>query len=393
MSAATEAPQIALARLDGLLNKVFAFGAFFLTIDVVQNAFRQIDYLNPFWFWLTLLMLLVSVAGLIVSAFFVGKSRYWYRALTLTVLFTLLTWGFQIRQGMTLPDDFKPWIWWALGFALISAVGAWNRNWVFISLLVGPLVWVLVATAPAGGGASLFYAIEDGLYTFFFCLGISLLVLELKNRAIQLDRENALVLESSLARVRLEAIRIERAHLNALLIDKSISALAIAAEAVTAKQKAQAIILAEEAISRLEGELARGATPPETFSAEAFLTPLVNAILNRIPDCKVKINGDLNMQLSYHLASGLHEATILAINNSLTHAPNATERRVNITAGTRGLKIVIRDNGRGFRMSNVHKTALGVRWVIFRRLESLGVSAKLDSAPATGTTWIYEWNA
>jgi hypothetical protein len=393
MSALTEAPQIALARLDGLLSKVFAVGVFLLTIDLVQNAFRQIGYLNPFWFWLTLLTLLASVSGLIVSAFFVGKSRYWYRAITLTVLFTLLTWGFQIRQGATLPDDFKPWIWWALGFALVSAVGGWNRNWVFVSLLIGPAIWILVATAPAGGGAPLFYAIEDGLYSFFFSLGISLLVLELKNRAIQLDRENYLVLESSLARVRLEAIRIERAHLNALHIDKSISALAAAADAVTAKQKAKAMDLAEEAISKLNEEMARGATPPDTFSAEAFLTPLVNAVLNRIPDCKVKITGDLNIQLGYHLASGLHEATILAVDNSLTHAPNATERKVNITAGARGLKIVIRDNGRGFRMSNVHKTALGVRWVIFRRLESLGVNAKLDSTPATGTTWIFEWNA
>jgi signal transduction histidine kinase len=73
------------------------------------------------------------------------------------------------------------------------------------------------------------------------------------------------------------------------------------------------------------------------------------------------------------------------------HAPGATERTVIISANSRGLKIVVADNGVGFRMSSVHKTSLGVKWVIFRRLESLGVKARLDSSPGKGTTWIFEW--
>jgi signal transduction histidine kinase len=191
--------------------------------------------------------------------------------------------------------------------------------------------------------------------------------------------------------VRLEAIRIECSHLNAMHIDKSISAFHVAADARSEKQKSLARELAKEAIGRLERELSRGATPPDTFSADAFLTPLINAILSRAPDCKVNITGDRDIKLGYHLAYGLYEATILAINNSLAHAPGATERKVSIKATSNGLKIVVMDNGKGFRMSSVHKTALGVRWVIFKRLEALGVKVKLDTARAKGTTWIFEW--
>jgi signal transduction histidine kinase len=83
----------------------------------------------------------------------------------------------------------------------------------------------------------------------------------------------------------------------------------------------------------------------------------------------------------------------LAVANSNTHAPSASERFVRLRLSQRGIKIVVSDNGKGFRMSNVHKTALGVRWTIFKRLESLGVKASLESKPGQGTTWIFEWYA
>jgi len=386
-----EKPQIALARIDGLLNRVFAIGVLILTFDVAQNAFRQIDYLNPFWFWGTFSALIVSIGGLVFSTFFSGKSSYWFRAVVLVTLFTLLTWGFQMRNDVALPTDYKPWIWWALGYALVAAVGAWAKEWVYVSLIFGPAIWILVVTTPSGGSASLFTAIQDSLYTFFFSLAISLLVLELKDRAIKLDSENDLVLQSSLERVRLEAIRIERAHINSMLIDKSISTLNVAANALTSKQKSMAVEMARDAISHLEAEMSRGATPPDSFGSKAILTPLVNAIYNRSPDWQVTVKGETELQLSYHLATGIYEATILALNNSLAHAPDATVRKVNITLRNRGLKIVVHDNGGGFRMSSVHKTALGVRWTIFRRLASVGVKAKLDTSLGKGTTWIFEW--
>jgi MFS superfamily sulfate permease-like transporter len=180
MSAQHESPQIALARVDGLLNKVFAIAVVLLTVDVAQNAFRQIQYLNPLWFWSTFSALIISVFGLVISSFFVGKARYWYRALVIVVLFTLLTWAFQMQHSEVLPREFKPWVWWALGYAVVAAAGGWKRLWAIIALVVGPAIWLIVATSSSGGHSSFLTAIQDSLYTFFFSAAITLLVLELR---------------------------------------------------------------------------------------------------------------------------------------------------------------------------------------------------------------------
>jgi signal transduction histidine kinase len=55
------------------------------------------------------------------------------------------------------------------------------------------------------------------------------------------------------------------------------------------------------------------------------------------------------------------------------------------------MKILIIDDGVGFRMSSVPKNRLGVRVAIFQRLESLGVKVNLQSSPGEGATWVFEW--
>jgi signal transduction histidine kinase len=107
----------------------------------------------------------------------------------------------------------------------------------------------------------------------------------------------------------------------------------------------------------------------------------------------VALTGTSSRDIPIQSVAAIVEATLLAVSNSVTHAPSATERRVKIRLSQRGIKVVVSDNGTGFRMSNVHKTALGMRWTIFKRLESQGVKAHLESKPGAGTTWIFEWYA
>jgi signal transduction histidine kinase len=52
------------------------------------------------------------------------------------------------------------------------------------------------------------------------------------------------------------------------------------------------------------------------------------------------------------------------------------------------LKIVVTDNGIGFRYSDLQRSNLGVRVAIRRRLEAFGVGVDLDTDK--GTTWIFE---
>jgi signal transduction histidine kinase len=391
MSAVTETPQIALARVDDLLNKVYVSGLVLLMLDLVQNAFRQIHLLNPFWFWLTFGSLLISVTGAVLAAFKFGNTRYWYRAMVIVVLVTMLTWPYQGHIGILFPADYKPWVWWAVGPVVIAAAGAWSRKWAYFSLVIFPVVWLILETSPDGGGTPFNLAIQNSLYAFFFSTVLVVMTMVLRDRATEVDEQNAIAVSAILERTRAEVSSRERAIFNSIMHDKVLTALEKASKAVKEKAKTQAAAAADEAIGRLSREADRTINQPENVSLQLMEEPLLEAITRSEPSFKVSSTGSSTLQMPFQVASAIYEATVLAVANSTTHAPKATERKVRMRLSQRGIKIVVSDNGKGFRMSNVHKTALGVRWTIFKRLESLGVKASLETKPGKGTTWIFEW--
>ncbi|MFM6977890.1 MAG: hypothetical protein ACKOWR_04175 [Micrococcales bacterium] len=384
-------PQIALARVDGLLNKVYVSGLALLTLDLVQNALRQSQFLNPIWFWLTFGALIFSVVGAVLAAFKFGNTRYWYRAMVIVVVFTMLTWGYQMIDNQTLPADYKPWIWWAVGPVTVAAAGAWKPIWAYASLVIAPVLWLVVETSSEGGATPLGLAMQDSLYAFFFSTALVVMALALRDRANEVDRENGKAIQAVLERTRSEVLNRERAIFNSIMHDQVLTTLDLAANATSERSKKLAATAAEDAIGRLNREVDRTAVQPDSFEVSVMGEPLMEAVQRRSTDFQVSLTGKCDLKIPFQAGAAIFEATLLAVSNSLTHAPRASERKVLIRLSQRGIKVVVSDNGTGFRMSNVHKTALGMRWTMFRRLESLGVKPSLESKPGAGTTWIFEW--
>jgi signal transduction histidine kinase len=57
-----------------------------------------------------------------------------------------------------------------------------------------------------------------------------------------------------------------------------------------------------------------------------------------------------------------------------------------------GVKIVIKDNGKGFRVSRVPKNRLGLKLSIFSRIQAVGGKAFVDSKLGVGTNIVLEWS-
>lgn len=391
MSTTIDAPQIALARVDGLLNKVYVSGLILLMLDLTQNAFRQVQYLNAIWFWVTFGALMTTVIGAAFAAFKFGHARYWYRAMVLTLVVVMLTWGFQMSDAAALPADFKPWVWWAVGPVTIAVVGGWGKRWSYIGLAVIPILWLVVETSKQGGAVPIGLAIQDSLYTFFFSTALAVMAMALRDRASELDYQNGLALNAAVARTRAEVLGRERAVFNSILHDKVLTTLELAANATSEKLRRQAAAAAADAKGRLEREIERRFNPPENVSLSTITEPFIEGVQRVAPEFKITSTGNSDLEIPFQVAASIYEATLLATANSMTHAPRASERQVRLRLTKRGIKVVVSDNGSGFRMSNVHKTALGLRWTMFKRLESYGVKASLESKPGSGTTWIFEW--
>jgi signal transduction histidine kinase len=98
-----------------------------------------------------------------------------------------------------------------------------------------------------------------------------------------------------------------------------------------------------------------------------------------------------DLPMSSEFVEALIEATLQAVDNSIKHAPEASVREVRLRGKKNGLKIVVSDNGRGFRPTQIPKDRLGLRASIIGRVEAIGGRVFLNTRPGSGTTVVIDW--
>ena len=381
---------IALGRIDDLLAKVFSVSSAVLAIDVIRNALDQVDRLNAIWFWLTFSAVLIAQFGSLLAAFVFGHMKFWYRAITISTLVTLMMWPLQATHPLA--ENFKPWIWWSVGFASLAAVGAFNRSLAFVFLVAMPTVWLVIRTSVFGGAVDFVQALDEALYSFFFSASLGLLVMFLRHRASQVDREFSSLQQIRLERAFLDVVQFERVKINSIIHDNVIAALDAAASAESDQDRNSAAAAANQSISRLNRERATDPGKREEVSSQSFFESVKVSLERRSQFLKLTIKSRVDLSVPVEVAVALAEATFQAVSNSIEHAATATKREITLSSSGQGIKITVVDNGPGFRMARVPKSLIGVRVTIFKRLETAGVKANLASAPGEGTTWIFEWS-
>ena len=381
----------ALGRIDKLLAKIFAGAVAVLSIDVFRNGFAQLSFIHATGFLIYSSALVLSIIGALFSAFLFGNMKIWYRSFVFVTLLAMITWPAQVVDVGELPEHYKPYIWWAVGFASMAAAGAFKRTAAIVFLFVMPAVWLVVRLSPFGASESFFIALEDSLYSFLFSSSIAVLVMFLRHRASEVDSEFAALSQTRLERAFLDVIQLERIKVNSIVHDSVISSLDAAAGASSAEQREAAANQASEAIDRLEREFNRDPMARRQVSSQAYFESLKSAIERRSQFVAVKIKSQVDLEIPFEVAVGIAEATFQAVANSLEHAPTARVRKVVMTSSRSSIKLVVVDDGPGFRMSSVALNRLGIRVAIFERLRSLGVKANLNTAPGEGTAWMFDW--
>jgi signal transduction histidine kinase len=242
-----------------------------------------------------------------------------------------------------------------------------------------------------GGSHTGITLVTDGLYTFLTNASISVIALMIRHAAIKSDEANAQAIRAEVLQAETEAKAKEKLRLDGLIHDTVLTALISAAQAKNEEEAKASSALAASALQKLS-EVQNGTYAQEqVYCSELFDSIILAA--NRIdPDLKAKKNCQTSIAVDSAAVSALTEATIQAIHNSNTHAGANASREVSLKSGKSGIKIVILDDGKGFRVSQVNRGRLGIKVSIIGRMESVGGSAHVMSEPGKGTTVVLEWS-
>ena len=389
IDAEVTAEGFAVGRVNLLLARIFSIGGLAVGVQMLLNALNQSPLMNPAVFWIGFSAVLAGQIGLIYGAFFSGKTTFWFRWYSFSIAGVILTWPLAVAHAVDLPPDFYPWAWWGVGLATISAVGGLSASGAAVFLLSLLGFWFIMRFTDSFGHATLWLNVQDTGLVFLFSAVLGALILVARSEAAKVDLAAARKMAAAVEQARSDAAAIEKSRLDALVHDKVLTTLLLAARATTPEERLQASQLAKTAIARLtESSLVADSGD---VSSSSFFAALEKVASAQVADVRVTINELESFVLTAHVANALTEATIQALLNSQQHAGQVSTRELHLRARQSGIKIVIKDDGRGFRMSRVPKNRMGIRVSIIDRVEAVGGRVFVDSKPGEGTNIVIEW--
>jgi signal transduction histidine kinase len=287
------------------------------------------------------------------------------------------------------PDGFYPWAWWGVGLAVVAAFAGLPPKRAILFALVLDSYWFVARFFPAYGGVDLWLNFQDTLLTSLFSAMLACLILVTRHEASKVDDASARAIEAATQQARIDAEVREKTRLDALIHDKVLTTLLLAARATTPGERHAAAGLAISAITQLnENSLGEADAP---ITSKSFLDALEQIARKQDPEIEIHRSVDHVFELPGEVSSALAEAMLQAIVNAQQHAGPKAVCSLHLKSRSRGVKIVVADNGRGFRMSRVPKSRLGVRVSIIDRVELVGGRAFVDSKPGNGTNIVLEW--
>jgi signal transduction histidine kinase len=390
VSRSAQSRLLALSRVDLLIGKAFSVVALISGLEMAANALPQASYLNALVMWCAVGLILAVQAFNVWIFWFWRAATFGYLIHALLVAALLLFWPLQVRANVGVPEESRPWLWWATGIASMAMGWFIQRWWSWVFIGAMPFLWAWVHAQPSGGYARWETLLQDSSYILLFPSTVIAITQMLRSAANRVDRAAELATVAAVARAQTDARERERSRIDALVHDSVLTTLLVAANASTSDQSLAAARSAESAITKLRAAAFEN-QDSQNVSVLAFFQALSQAALRLDPGIQTKISGSSDRLLSPELVAALTDATAQAVNNSIQHAGRGASRLLRLKATAQELKIVVKDDGLGFWVSRVPKNRLGLRLSIIERVESVGGKVFIDTKPGSGTSIVMEW--
>lgn len=373
-----------------MLGRTYSIALVAIYIEAAVNGLDELSYMNPWVFFPLLASTAILVATILISQWFFSGTDRWLKLLAIWTLILLVSWPLQLADPSNFPTESQPWIWWLLGVSCLAAGASFRALIAILYLLAVPIYWFFLSTSEFAGSTPAIDAGQNSLHVFIFASILSAMVLALRWEAAKVDSANQEAISSAVESARVEAIELERSRMDALVHDSVLTTLLLAARAETETEKAAASKSAKDAIAKLQrvGSANEGAAK---MTLASFFEALQTELEDHSTELLVSADRISDLPIPSDVAAALSEATLQAVDNSLKHAGKGAKRVVRLRGQSAGLKIVISDDGRGFRPSQVSKDRLGLRTSIIGRVEKVGGRVFIDSAPGSGSNIVIEW--
>lgn len=337
--------------------------------------------------------------GLILVAHFAAVYSFWFGSANKNVyllhggayLVSFFLYPIAMEGVTAFPTDYRSWLWWWTGTATMALGMFLPKWWAFVFLGFVPVSYLFLRMTPAGGGQGVGTALLDALYVFLYTVAVLSLVFMLRSAAAEVDHKNDEVAETATARAAAEAAELERRRMDDLVHDQVLTTVLLAAQAQSPEQRTLAAESARVAIKRLKKAATEGSSKVEDISVNTFMDTLTTNLRRSFPDVQMSLSKEAEFPIPIFVGIALADATIQAMKNSMQHAGTNVIRQVRLKADSHGLKVVIKDDGRGFRESKIPANRMGVKNSIRRRVVSVGATVNIQSEPRKGATIIFKW--
>lgn len=384
---------LALTRVNTLLGRVFSFAGTLVGLQTFTNGISQYDehQLVPFWFWLNFALLAGSHLLIIFAVWVIGDGRLGFAALTFSTIFAMATWALQLNGGALNPGE-QPWIWWSVGIAGLSAVGVFNFYLSSVILVGLPTGWFFLQISEIRLAVEPWRAFQDACFSFLFSSLIAGFIFVMRYEAARVDQANQNSVQAAIELAKADAIHRERDRIDALVHDTVLTTLLVSSDAHDAAAQREAEFLATSAIKKLtEAQLSQAEA--ENISVNSLFSAIEVAVNRQGQDVSIVTEGSTDVVIPSEVAAAVTESALQALANAIQHAGREAKIELFLKGNETGFKVVVKDNGRGFRPSRVPKNRLGLRLSIVGRVKAVGGKVFIDSKVGIGTNVIIEWSA
>ena len=372
-----ELERFAGRRIERIIAIVVGVGALALGAQALVNAVVTLQIVDVPHILMMALVFVPWVAMLVCCI--LGRGvRLTAGIFFVAYIVDLLLWPFVATHKNVVPSD-QPWIFFLVNVAGVAAVVAFPLRVQVAWALVGPFIYGTVRLAQ-GGFAPAFWVATAFDVSFTLILGLVLVALGWMFRSVAngvddaRGRAVALYTEAASA----EAVEHERVAVAALMHDSVLAALIAAERARTEREKALAMDMAREALTRLanaEAPAQEGSDEP--VEVELLAEDLRHAVTQMGLTIGVEQFG--HGAVPDRVARAMALAARQAIGNAVSHASARGLAVVVEGHGDTGLTVKVSDTGSGFDPTQVSADRLGIRASILARMAAVGGIATIDS--------------